>query len=195
MGSRSSRPARRLSAKQLASIEQSVEKMRESFVHEDTMMEPMLESQVTHMEQKLKHLQENFGSFQTQQQHHNHQVAHEINSVKSQGKNQTSSIQQILTDKLEEQVSLIDAMLSERHRSAERLSRDHACMPSNIVWSASGCTQVASFSECRLLVRQKGKPTENGLLAAPYLLFVCHPNMSKPKHLKYPETIPPLNGK
>ena len=108
-----------LSVSQVAAIEQNIEKrIRANMTSsDDAAMESVLDDRVTQMEQQMKHIQESFGSFQSQQQAHNVQVAHELTAVRNQVDAQTTGFQQILADKLEEQMSKIDALLNKRQRN------------------------------------------------------------------------------
>ena len=108
-----------LSVSQVAAIEQNIEKRIRANLPstEDAAMDSVLDDRVTQMEQQMKHLQESFGTFQNQQQQHNVQVAHELTAVRSQVDAQTNGFQQILADKLEEQMAKIDALLNKRPRN------------------------------------------------------------------------------
>lgn len=115
-------PQKALSVSQVAAIEQNIEKriratLPQQPTNEDAAMDGVLDERVTQMEKQMKHMQESFGAFQTQQQAHNVQVAHELTAVRSQVDAQTTGFQQILADKLEEQMSKIDALLNKRQRN------------------------------------------------------------------------------
>ena len=112
-------PTKTLSVSQVAAIENNIEKrIRANMTSsDDAAMESVLDDRVTQMENQMKHLQESFGSFQNQQQAHNVQVAHELTAVRGQMDAQTNGFQQILAEKLEEQMSKIDALLNKRQRN------------------------------------------------------------------------------
>ena len=114
--------AKPLSVSQVAAMENNIEKrirasITSSASTDDSAMESVLDDRVTQMEMQMKHLQDSFGNFQNQQQAHNVQVAHELTTVRSQVDAQTTGFQQILADKLEEQMAKIDALLNKRPRN------------------------------------------------------------------------------
>ena len=110
-----------LSVSQMSAMENAIEKrVRESLQQQESASSMAIDQEgdqrLSHLEQQMQQMQSNFSSFQLQQQLHNHQVATEITNVKSQMEVQTQSFQQILSNKLEEQMNKIDALLSKRPR-------------------------------------------------------------------------------
>ena len=113
-----------MSVSQISAMENAIERrVRDSLQQQEPatsmVVDTEAEQRMTQMEQQIQQMQSTFTSFQSQQQVHNRQVASEITNVKTQMEVQTQSFQQILSSKLEEQMSKIDALLSKRPRQGE----------------------------------------------------------------------------
>ena len=111
-------PTKAISTNQIAAIEAKVQKrVIESIQQqEDSSMDPAVEGRVCQLEQQVKQLSDSLGNFHLQQQQHNNKVATDIQNVKHQLDGQMGNIQAMISDKMEEQLSRMEALLSKRVR-------------------------------------------------------------------------------
>ncbi len=125
-----------LSSSQLANIESQVEKRVMANVQpaiqqalnstEDAEMIPAVDDRVTQLEHQIKHINENmqkstqsFQTFQQQQMQQNQALTHQISTVKQQVEVQHQNLQTMLDNKMEDQMSRIEALLVKRMKVNE----------------------------------------------------------------------------
>ncbi|CAL1131110.1 unnamed protein product, partial [Cladocopium goreaui] len=123
------------SASQLAAIEANVHKKVMASVQEKISQErqpdmdmdtggdsrvAQLEQQVSMLTSNVQHITESFSEFKHQQTTHNSQVAHQVQALKQQADQQQHTMQSLLDQKLEEQMTRIEALLTnKRPKTAE----------------------------------------------------------------------------
>eukprot|EP00435_Cladocopium_sp_Y103_P038073 s1453_g10.t1 len=118
-----------ISPSQLAAMENNVEKRLRASLHdslpalknEDAAMDgevdqrvSSLESQVNTLTENLTQLTTSMTSFKQQQLTHNTQVAHQVQALKSQADQQENTMKTLLDQKMEEQMSRIEALLTNK---------------------------------------------------------------------------------
>lgn len=125
------RQTKPLSVSQIASIEANIEKKVLATIqtgqgNDDTVMAPVIDGRVDHLEKQVKQLhdtvgkmQQNMQSFQTQQVQHNTQVVNEIGGVKQQVEHQNNTLRSMLDSKLEDQMNRIEALLSKKAKTSQ----------------------------------------------------------------------------
>ena len=114
---------------QLASIETNIEKRVMAVVQnqltnprsEDANMYGLTDQRVTQLESQVSALADNLTqltgsmtSFKQQQQTHNTQVAHQVQALKTQADQQEHTMKSLLEQKMEEQMSRIEALLTNK---------------------------------------------------------------------------------
>ena len=123
------------SASQLAAIEANVHKKVRASVQEKISQErqpdmdmdtggdsrvAQLEQQVSMLTSNVQHITGSFSEFKHQQTTHNSQVAHQVQALKQQADQQQHTMQSLLDQKLEEQMTRIEALLTnKRPKTAE----------------------------------------------------------------------------
>ena len=123
---------RPVSVAQLAAIEANVEKRvmanitTKQFDDSDVKMDDATESRVARLESQFKQMSENMtsmsssmGAFHQQQQAVNNQLGNQVTAIKHQAETQHVSLQAMLDNKMEEQMSRIEALLTKRAKTAE----------------------------------------------------------------------------
>ena len=78
-----------------------------------------LETQVQKLTDNMASLSSSMSSFHTQQQHVNTQLSTQIGTIKSQVDQQHTSMQAMLDNKMEEQMSRIEALFAKRAKHGE----------------------------------------------------------------------------
>ena len=109
---------------QIASIETNVEKriranMKECLPcskNDDTMMDAAVDERVTHLEEKVHALTDNLNQLtgSQQQQAHNTQVVQQVQALKVRADQQEHVMATMLDQKMEEQMSRIEALLTNK---------------------------------------------------------------------------------
>eukprot|EP00435_Cladocopium_sp_Y103_P059851 s2429_g21.t1 len=120
-----------LTAGQIATMESNVEKkvlavaaIQDHVVapkSKDAHMDTEAEQRMSQLERQVHLLTDNFNqlsgsmtSFQQQQQTHNSQVAHQVQALKSQADQQEHTMKSLLDQKMEEQMTRIEALLTNK---------------------------------------------------------------------------------
>eukprot|EP00438_Fugacium_kawagutii_P009704 Skav211707 [mRNA] locus=scaffold2852:13650:23301:- [translate_table: standard] len=131
------RPPKQLTTMQLAHMEQAVQqRVLDSLQDrlpakpdEDAEMSQATDSRVAELEQRVQAMQTNMTqmnqsmqSFQQQQTTHNQQVVQQINTVQQQVDTQQQGLQTLLNQKMDEQMTRIEAILNKRAKLGEPLA-------------------------------------------------------------------------
>ena len=129
---KSSTTSRPVSVAQLAAIETSVEKRILATIQSkqtedsDVKMGDETDSRVARLESQVKQLTDNMAgmsssmsTFHQQQQHVNNQLGSQVSAIKQQVDAQNVNLQKMLDNKMEEQMSRIEALLTKRAKTAE----------------------------------------------------------------------------
>lgn len=124
--------AKPVSVSQLAAIEANVEKRVMASIQaktgeeSDVAMDDATENRVAKLENQVKQLSESMTSmsssmsaFHQQQQHVNGQLGSQVTAIKQQVDHQNANLKALLDNKMEEQMSRIEALLTKRAKTAE----------------------------------------------------------------------------
>lgn len=124
--------AKPVSVSQLAAIEANVEKRVMASIQaktgeeSDVAMDEATENRVAKLENQVKQLSESMTSmsssmsaFHQQQQHVNGQLGSQVTAIKQQVDHQNANLKALLDNKMEEQMSRIEALLTKRAKTAE----------------------------------------------------------------------------
>ena len=78
-----------------------------------------LENQVTQLSESMTSMSSSMSAFHQQQQHVNGQLGSQVTAIKQQVDHQNANLKALLDNKMEEQMSRIEALLTKRAKTAE----------------------------------------------------------------------------